>query len=108
MTGGFLEISFINFSIGYDVGGFSARISAIYQGESISSVANIQEEDDYTDDYLRWDTSVKQKLSKNISLFLNLVNFTSRPESAFQGYSGNQTKAEYFGMTGNIGIQTVF
>ena len=97
-----------NFSIGYDIAGFSARISAVYQGESISSVANIQEEDDYTNDYLRWDTSVKQKVSKNISLFLNLVNFTSRPESAFQGYSGYQTKAEYFGMTGNIGIKVVF
>ena len=94
-----------NTSMGYDVGGFSGRVSLQYQGASKSGLGVIEEEDTWDDDFWRWDASVKYKLNKMISFNLNLSHITGQPDRTFFGDSVFQTNRYYYGMTGSAGIQ---
>ncbi len=97
-----------NIALGYDIGGFSSRVSIFYQGASLFAVGGIAEQDQYTDDYWRWDASFKQKFNDHVSVFLNLVNLTSTKEVSFYGANDYETLIEKFGMTADFGIQYSF
>jgi hypothetical protein len=109
-----------NFSVGYDIGGLSARVSALYQGESISSVGTIAQTDTWNGDYWRWDASVKYRLSRLFSLNFNLVNISGESDQTFFGGPDLETRLvsqstsstqRYltnhfnYGMTASAGIQ---
>ena len=94
-----------NFSVGYEKGGFSGRLSLIYQGAILKNV-NIREElDQYDDVYIRWDLAIQQQIYKGISVFLNMNNITDRPESTFLWKEVYPTSQEFFGWTGALGIR---
>jgi len=71
---------FANVSLGYDIAGFSFRLSYFYQGEYNRTFSFDQRGDGVTDAYSRWDISVKQKVTDNISLLLNANNITNTQE----------------------------
>jgi TonB-dependent receptor len=93
-----------NLSVGYDRGGFSGRISMLYQQSSLASVGEFPEEDSFTDTYIRWDAMLQQKIGRHLSLFFNLNNLGNRPDLSFLGV-GFPTAQEYYGWTTDIGIR---
>lgn len=97
-----------NFQIGYEVKGFSGRVSALYQGNSLSFVGQRAELDGFTDFSLRWDMAVSQKINKHWSVFFNLNNFSNQPERAFVGNTTFLSKEEFFSFTGDIGLRYKF
>ncbi len=97
----------LNVALGYDVGSLSARISVLYQDAGLDELTNHPLNDTYNDDFFRWDTSVKYRLTDSIALRFNLVNITGQPDSAFRGESSNPTSRDYFDMTGSAGIDFV-
>ena len=94
-----------NISMGYDVGGFSGRLSLQYQGASKTSIGVIEEEDRWDDDFWRWDASARYRFTKGISFFLNFAHITGQPDRTFFGDSVFQTNRYYYGMTASAGIQ---
>lgn len=96
-----------NVAIGYDKGPFSARLSLLYQGMTLSSVGERPELDGFTADLVRWDLSVKYRITDNIGLFYNLNNFTDRPDESFQ-QKRYLTEREFYGWTTDIGIGFAF
>lgn len=94
-----------NFSVGYDRSGFSGRVSMLLQGESLSRIGVIPETDVFTGTFVRWDLSLKQTLTNNFGLFLNLNNFTGRPDKAFQVVEGFPTEQEFYGWTMDLGVR---
>ena len=97
-----------NFTLGYEKGGFSSRLSMIYQGESLSTIGTREELDGFTDSYIRWDFVLKQKMGRGFSLFLNVNNLTNQSERSYLGIRAYPTAQEYFGWTGDIGLQYEF
>jgi TonB-dependent receptor len=98
-----------NVTLGYETGGFSARLSVQYQGESIARVSTAEAGDhSYNDDYLRWDISAKQDITKNIALYLNFINLTGREEGAYYYIPEKTTSEEFFGMMIDFGAQYTF
>ncbi len=97
-----------NFQIGYEKGGFSGRVSALYQGNSLAFVGQRSELDGFTDFSLRWDLAISQRLTRNWSLFFNLNNFSNQPERAFVGNTSFVSEEEFFGMTGDLGLRFKF
>jgi len=97
-----------NGSLGYDIGGFSARASVLYQGKSISSVGTIVEADRWNNDYWRFDAALKYKLNRMISFHANLANITSQPDRTYYGSEKYQTSRYYYGMTANLGVEFRF
>lgn len=95
-----------NIQLGYDYGGFSGRISLLYQGNTLSSVGGRPEEDIFTDDYIRLDARINQRIFQGLQLFVNLNNINNRPDRGFQQELGMfPTNYENYGFTFDIGVR---
>jgi len=98
-----------NVSVGYDYRGFSSRISMQYQGATLRSIGARPELDRYTDDYLRFDASIRQRFfSRQLSLFANLHNITNREDRSSQFTYDRPRSIEYYGMAFDIGMEFRF
>lgn len=100
---------FGNVALGYDIGGFSARVSVFFQGEYNSSYSASGLSDRVQSKFSRWDVAVRQRITENISLFFNLNNFTSIEEEALAvsrvyGWSRLNSNSKY-GLTGDLGVR---
>ncbi|MEL6845093.1 MAG: TonB-dependent receptor, partial [Bacteroidota bacterium] len=95
----------INLSFGYDFKGFSARVSGNFQGTKAVSYNLNKDFDRYTLEFWRWDMSVKQRLGKHWSLFLNINNFTNQQDVGFTREIQYITSVRSYGMTGTVGAQ---
>ncbi|MBC8402296.1 MAG: TonB-dependent receptor [Candidatus Marinimicrobia bacterium] len=93
-----------NISVGYDKGPFSARLSMLYQGKTLSVVGERPELDGYTANLRRWDLSVKYRLTDQISIYYNINNITNYPDESYQFASKFLTQKEVYGMTTNLGF----
>ncbi len=94
-----------NLTVGYERGGFSGRISLIYQGKSIYAVGQASDLDSYTAPYYRWDLSVQQKIMDGFSAYLSLYNITNVKDVSYLGTESLPTSIQEYGLTANFGIQ---
>ncbi|MDZ7374606.1 MAG: TonB-dependent receptor [candidate division KSB1 bacterium] len=88
-----------NVAVGYDKGPFSARLSLLYQGNTLSYVGERPELDGFTADYLRLDLSLKLRLTRNLGLFVNWNNITDEPDESYQHFTRFPTSKEYYSWT---------
>jgi hypothetical protein len=95
-----------NVSIGYDYKNFSARVSMQYQGATLHRLGARPVEDDYTDDYLRFDASVYQRFFGGMAtLYLDLQNITNRADRANRFTPEFPTDREYYGFMFDVGMR---
>jgi len=66
-----------NAALGYDIGGFSARVSLFYQGDYVQQYTPFDQTDIHVKSYTKWDLALRQQLSPMFSLFLNIDNLTN-------------------------------
>ena len=95
-----------NLTLGYERGGFSGRLSLVFQGKSLAVVGTRAETDGYTDAYYRWDLAMQQKVLLGTSVFLNINNITAAAEK-----SSNQrylTAEQYYGWGAELGVRYKF
>jgi len=96
----------VNAWLGYDFKDFSARISCIFTGNSVSNVGNFAEQDGFTRDYFRVDASVRQKLPWfGSELFLDITNINGANNTSAQQSIGGFTSEQNYGLTANLGIR---
>lgn len=72
---------FGNFAIGYDIGGFSGRLSVFYQGDFNSSFSGDGKSDGVVNSFTRWDLALKYQYNEHLSFLLNVNNLTNIEES---------------------------
>lgn len=101
-----------NFTLGYDVGGFSARLSFVYQDNVLTGVNRTYDElDAYTAAYKRWDFTAYQKLpwlDGRFQVFLNANNIANTPDRRFVSVLQKLSSVEYYGRTVDLGIRYGF
>jgi TonB-dependent receptor len=100
---------FGNVALGYDLGGFSGRVSVFFQGEYNRSYSAGRRNDPVVQSFSRWDLSLRQRLTENISLFFNLNNFTSVVEDVhttdrIDAWEALRSSQRY-GLSGDLGIR---
>ena len=96
----------MNAYIGYDFRGFSARVSFVFQGNSVSSIGNFPEQDGFTKDYFRIDVSARQMLPwSGLQLYLDANNLNSETNISAQQSIGGFTNEQYYGFTANVGLR---
>ncbi|MCA9740293.1 MAG: TonB-dependent receptor [Deferribacteres bacterium] len=100
----------LNATLGYDIGGFSARLSFVYQDNVLGSANRTYEElDSYTDAYYRWDFTAYQKLPfKGARLFFNLNNISNSSDRRFVSVLRKLSSDNFYGRTADIGIRYQF
>ena len=71
---------FGNASLGYDIYGFSFRISVFYQGSYNHSFSSDGRSDQTQDSFTKVDLTLKQTITDNVSVILNVNNITNIQE----------------------------
>ncbi len=101
----------LNLTVGYDVKGFSARVSLFYQvGTTLSTGERDGAFDDtFKEDYYRIDVSLKQQLPKNFQVYANFNNLNGAGDETYQSpkyrYPTNQ---QFYGFTMDLGVRYKF
>ena len=100
-----------NVTIGYDLGGFSARVSYLYQADKLTGigydgVVPTSRLSSYTGGYGRWDLTLQQKFFRNFQVFANFNNLNNRHDENFIGANlNNPSYIEYYGFTMDLGVR---
>jgi hypothetical protein len=96
--------------MGYDIGGFSARLSFLFQDDVFRQAHSTYKElDSYTAAYYRWDFTAYQKLPwQNLQLYMNINNVSNRPDREFRSVLEKLSSVNYYGRTADLGIRYVF
>ncbi|MFO7447696.1 MAG: TonB-dependent receptor [Ignavibacteriaceae bacterium] len=99
---------FGNISLGYDIAGFSARISLFHKGKHNVSFSAAGRSDQETIEFTRLDLAFKQKVTDYLSLFLNINNLTDVEDGTSQlNREFNRTlfnQSEKYGLTADFGV----
>jgi outer membrane receptor protein involved in Fe transport len=99
---------FGNVSIGYDIGGFSGRLSLFHQSEYYRTYSPSGRSDRIVGAFTRLDLVLKQKITDNITVLCNINNLTNIKEENLlenreDGYKIPRS-AERYGITVEAGI----
>ena len=97
-----------NFTLGYEKGGFSGRVSMNYQGNKLASSGGSEFSDVFTREYIRWDASLTQRVGERWQILINLINIGNRPEQNFQYIESQPTSEEFYGWQANTGLRYRF
>jgi len=96
----------LNAYLGYDYEGFSARLSFVFQGNSVNGIGNFAEQDGFSRDYFRIDASARQMLPlAGLQLFLDVNNINARKNQAAQASIGAFTSEQNYGLTASLGLR---
>jgi TonB-dependent receptor len=98
----------LNTFLGYDHKGFSTRVSMSYQGTRLTSINPTTDKPgyyNYTDSYLRFDVTAKQKINKYFSVLLNLNNLTNATEKGYRYTSAFPTYENMYGFSVDFGVE---
>ncbi|MFA7563816.1 MAG: TonB-dependent receptor [Candidatus Neomarinimicrobiota bacterium] len=103
---------FGNFAIGYDIKGFSIRLSMFHQGEFYRSYSPNRRSDLLQNSFTRWDLAIKQQITKGISLMLNINNLTNTKEGTSLvdriDHRTDINNEETYGLTADLGLRIEF
>jgi TonB-dependent receptor len=100
--------SIANFTLGYEKGGFSGRVSMNYQGDKLATSGGSEFTDRFTREYLRWDASLTQRFGDHFQVLVNLINITDAPEQNYQFSEDKPTYEIYYGWQTNLGLRYRF
>lgn len=104
---------FGNVALGYDIGRFSGRVSVFHQGEHNVSYSAGGLSDQITMAFTRVDLTLKQGITDNLALFVNLSNATNLEDgseinnsSPDQGVFNRRlfNQSEKYGLTADFGL----
>ncbi len=99
----------LNATIGYDIGGFSARLSYLYQTDRTRFLTyQGQKLDQVFGKYWRWDLALQQKISETVSVFANFNNLNARDDISYAGVMEDIFYLERYGFTMDVGIRFTF
>ena len=100
-----------NVSLGYETDAFLLRLALNYRGDQLRSIGDDPEEDEFQDDFLTLDATLRYNITDNFQLFFDAVNINSEPEGRFfRGVNNNAVfeRFEDFGRTFQFGIVASF
>ncbi len=97
----------LNLSLGYEINGFSARVSGNYQGIYLSSIGESTTgvQDRYRNEFWRWDLALKQKITKNLEVFFNANNLNNMKEITTVSDAKREGSTTVTGSVYNLGIR---
>ncbi len=99
--------SFGNLALGYDQGGFSARISVFFQGDYVNDGVSATENLDIMQKgYSKWDLALKQEIKKyHAEILLNVSNITNMQEGTYYKYHNLDMGSSIYGMLVDLGLR---
>jgi TonB-dependent receptor len=96
-----------NLAISYEWGGFSGRVSLMYQGEYLEVVGGAADdsEDEWKDSHFQIDISANMKVLPQLDVFAEFVNLTDTPEIDYLGISDRPIVQYYYSWWMRAGVK---
>lgn len=94
-----------NVALGYDRGGFSGRISMLYQEGNVTAYGSNEGNIALFDTYVRWDAQVGYTIRPGLNVYAQLNNITNTPDTSLQGSDRLLSRQEVYGTTINVGVR---
>jgi TonB-dependent receptor len=99
----------LNLILGYDLEGFSARLSMLYQDNIFKLPDFWMQQRVYSAKYIRWDLSLKQELPWwGMQILFNIANVTGEDELDVNQKTSYPANEQRYGMTADLGIRLLF
>ena len=99
----------INLSLGYDYKGFSGRLSMLHKANTFTRADFWPSLRESSDDYTRWDLSMKQKLPfEGMSMYLNISNMTNAKDVTLVRGGNFPASEQHYGKTIDLGFRYSF
>lgn len=96
----------MNAYIGYGYKGFEARLSFLFQGNSVNYIGNFPVTDGLTENYFRMDAQVRQDLPwRGFQIFFDASNLNDEWDRSAQPSIGAFTNEVNYGLTADLGIR---
>jgi TonB-dependent receptor len=96
----------LNLSIGYDLGGFAARLSLLYQDNIFKKPDFWMQNRVNSAKFSRWDLSVKQELPwYGIQLFFDINNITGENDVDVNQKNNFPASEQRYGMSADLGLR---
>ena len=95
----------LNLTLGYDIGGFSARLSFQYQDNVLRNADQLIRNSILIQlPITRWDFTAYQKLPwfEGLQVYLNVNNITNRPDRQFRSVLEKLSDVQYYGATADL------
>jgi hypothetical protein len=101
---------YANVALGYEIYGFSARVSLFYQDKYTRLYSANGTADVIVDAFAKWDLALKQQITSQLALFFNVNNMLNRKESTSRLNNifdwGNLPRtAELYGTSVDLGVR---
>ena len=97
-----------NFAVSFEKRGFSARASWNFHGKYIDAVGETAAEDVYYDNHTQLDVNVSQRLTKNLRLYVDVLNLTNAPLRYYYGSANRPIQEEYYRPWAFFGLRANF
>ena len=102
--------SILNVILGWDYKGFSSRISYRYQSKTLESLdARYSVFDQYYDSFSLVDLMLNQKITKNISCYVNLTNIGNHIDDYYFGKQPGRpalpNSSQFYGIRAQLGVK---
>ncbi|MEX0602717.1 MAG: TonB-dependent receptor, partial [Bacteroidota bacterium] len=99
----------LNVTLGYDIAGFSARLSYLFQTDKTTALSLNPTQDSFTGEYARWDLTLQQHIGWGVQVYSSFTNLNNRPDRNFRGSQlVAPTYTEYYGFAMDVGIRYRF
>lgn len=103
----------LNLVLGWDYKGFSARVSYRFQDKTLKNLdTQYSIYDRYYDTFSLIDIMLKQKITPNLTTFINLTNVTNHVDEYYFKEQTSKpalpTRSEFYGFRGQAGIKLNF
>jgi len=96
----------VNLAFGWDYRKFSIRVSLLYQSDIFRGVSFWEELREITDDYWRWDLSIKQGLPvEGLQLFINVRNISGTFDRTLNSGGRYPSSEQFYGTGMDIGVR---
>lgn len=97
-----------NLAVSYEKGGFSGRVSLNYHGEYTVGIGDSPASDVFIDEHLQVDLAGRQRITRKLSVFFELINLTDEPYRVYQGSPDRPIQEEYYKWWGTLGFKLDF
>jgi TonB-dependent receptor len=97
-----------NVALSYEKGGFIGRVALNFHGKYVDEVGEVAEEDRYYDNHTQLDVTASLGITKNVRLFVELLNLTNGPLRYYRGVSNRPDQEEYYRWWATVGVKLNF
>ncbi|MFC1784460.1 TonB-dependent receptor [Candidatus Neomarinimicrobiota bacterium] len=94
-----------NLALSYERGPFNARLSYAYQSKYIEEVGKDKDHDEYSNDHWQLDFTGTYRATKNLSVYVDMVNITNQPKYDYMGIYDRPISISYYSWAARIGIK---